>query len=474
MSRNPMPDVVVLLPGITGSVLKKDGRVMWGFSGGTVAGSIFSRGGNLRRALTLAQDSPEVDDLGDGVTADALIPDLHLLPGLWKIDGYSKVANTILSRFEVTEGRNFFRFPYDWRRDNRVAARRLQRQSHEWLRTWRESSGNRDAKLILVAHSMGGLISRYFLEVLEGWRDTRALISFGTPYRGSLNSVDSLVNGLRKGPLGFIDLSELVRSFTAVYQLLPIYPCYDAGNGRLVRIGEASGIPNLDAQRARDALAFHREIEAAVDAHLQEDDYVRNRYRVYPIVGIAQQTFQSARLAGRRVELLTSHEGRDRGGDGTVPQVSATPIEYSQERNQMYAATQHASLQNADAVLTQIDGLINSFYFDLGRFRRREITRTTVALEVEDLYWTGEPVRVRARPEREEVQLTATLTNSDTGAVVATQPLRPGTEGWQSAEFVPPVAGAYRVEVRGGADVEPAEDALAVAEPTAESELEEL
>ena len=30
-------------------------------------------------------------------------------------------------------GENFFEFPYDWRRDNRVAARRLQRESREWL-----------------------------------------------------------------------------------------------------------------------------------------------------------------------------------------------------------------------------------------------------------------------------------------------------------------------------------------------------
>ena len=33
MSRIPIPDVVVLLPGITGSVLQKDGRDVWALSG---------------------------------------------------------------------------------------------------------------------------------------------------------------------------------------------------------------------------------------------------------------------------------------------------------------------------------------------------------------------------------------------------------------------------------------------------------
>ena len=56
---------------------------------------------------------------------------------------------------------------------------------------------------------MGGLVSRYFLECLEGWKDTKALVTFGTPYRGSLNALDGLANGLKKGPL---DLSSWLAS----------------------------------------------------------------------------------------------------------------------------------------------------------------------------------------------------------------------------------------------------------------------
>ncbi len=240
MAKHAMPDIVVLLPGITGSVLKKNGKVVWGFSASTIGKALFTLGRTMERDLALPHDDRAADDLGDGIVADALMPDLHLLPGVWKIDGYGKIAEAIKANFEVTEGRNFFPFPYDWRRDNRVSARRLARAAHDWLAAWRASSGNANAKLILVGHSMGGLVIRYFLECMEGWKETRALVTFGTPYRGSLNALDGLANGLKKGPL---DLSRLARQLTALYHLLPVYECYDAGNGKLVRVGETQAFP---------------------------------------------------------------------------------------------------------------------------------------------------------------------------------------------------------------------------------------
>lgn len=463
MPRQPMPDLIVLLPGITGSVLLKDGKVAWGFSGSTLARALVTRGGHMKRSLFLEEDPADEDDLGDRVVADKLIPDLHLLPGLWKIDGYTQVADAIKSRFDVEEGKNFFPFPYDWRRDNRVAARKLRRQTREWLRRWRASSGNDDAKLILVAHSMGGIVSRYFLEVMEGWRDTRALVSFGTPYRGSLNALDTLANGMRKGPFGLLDLSELSRSFTSIYQLLPIYTSYDEGNGALIRVGEASDVPNVDAGKAKAALAFHREIEEAVETNRKTEAYRTQGYRIYPVVGIAQQTAQSARLSGNKVEMRFDYEGTDHRGDGTVPRVSATPIEYSGEGREMFAATRHGSLQNADAVLTHLDGLINSLYFDLGGFRKPHLSPVKVNLDVEDLYWSTESITVRARPDRDDAQLIARMTNSETGKPAGVKQLQQDADGWHVAVFDAPGEGAYEVVVSGGPDVEPVSDAFAVA-----------
>lgn len=78
----PMNDVIVVLPGIMGSTLAdKDGKLVWAPSAGAVMSAITTFGRHIQ-ALTLP---PDIGDQhpGDGVTPVALMPDLHLLPGIW-------------------------------------------------------------------------------------------------------------------------------------------------------------------------------------------------------------------------------------------------------------------------------------------------------------------------------------------------------------------------------------------------------
>ena len=243
MPKQPLGDVVVLLPGILGSVLQRDDKDVWAPTPGAVARGLWTLGRNVK-SLQLSRDPWEVDDLGDGVTAPRLMSGVHLVPGLWSIDVYAGISAMITATFDVVPGETYLEFPYDWRRDNRVAARGLQQLVAEKLHAQRQH--NPDAKLILIGHSMGGLVARYFLECLGGRADTRMLITFGTPHRGSLNAVDFLVNGFVKqlGPLKVADLSTLLRSLTSVYQLLPIYPCVDIGSGN-ERVAEID-LPHVD------------------------------------------------------------------------------------------------------------------------------------------------------------------------------------------------------------------------------------
>ena len=248
---------------------------------------------------------------------------MHLIPGLWSIDGYAGISRMITETFDVVPGETYIEFPYDWRRDNRVAARQLQRLVDEKLHAQRQR--NPDAKLILIGHSMGGLVARYFLECLDGWQDTRALITFGTPHRGSLNAADFLVNGFVKklGPLKVADLSRLLRSLTSVYQLLPIYPCVDVGAGNAAR---RRGRRCRGVDQARAAAALHR----LPPGHRgrRRPPTTRTPTRIHSVVGITQGTKQSGRLDGDRLVMRASrYDGEDMGGDGTVPRVSATPIE---------------------------------------------------------------------------------------------------------------------------------------------------
>jgi pimeloyl-ACP methyl ester carboxylesterase len=461
MPRKAMRDVVVVLPGITGSVLQKNGKDVWNVSGGAVLGALLSLGRNVKD-LQLEEDPPDVDDLGDGVTATSVIRDVHLIPGLWKIDGYSKCVQHVLDTFDVERGRNFFEFPYDWRRDNRVAARKLARESERWLADWREHSGADDAKLILIGHSMGGLISRYFLECLDGWRTTRVLLTFGTPYRGSMNAVATLAHGMRKkiGPIG-IDLSALARSFTAIYQLLPTYPCVDTGDGDLLRVADAT-IANVDQARARAALEFHEEIRLAVEGHEREDEYRKGSYDIRPVIGILQPTSQSVRLTDGRVQLLRSRRGKDDGGDGTVPRASATPRDVEREANAMFATERHASLQNDDPVLDQVTGVLSGLEIDWDAYRTA-VPAVGLGLDVDDAYAPGEPVRVRARPEEEPPDLlNVHAENVETGEKTAAQTMRLSDDGWYEAELGPFPEGAYRVTAFGAGAVEPVTDVFLV------------
>src|SRR6266540_1799159 len=259
--------------------------------------------------MKLEDDPIDVDDI-DGIKATSVIRDVHLIPGLWKIDGYTKLVKHLEDTFDVAHGKNLFEFPYDWRRDNRVAARQLSEQARGWLKAWRQSSGADDARLVIVGHSMGGLVARYYIECLEGWRDTRRLVTFGTPYGGSMYALGTLVNGKT---IKFFDLTDLARTLTALYQLLAVYKCYDEGDGKVVRVTEAQ-IPHLDAARTANAFAFHEEIRTAVEANLKDPAYADERYDLRPIVGIEQPTAQSAVREGDRVKLLNRRGDEDAKG----------------------------------------------------------------------------------------------------------------------------------------------------------------
>jgi pimeloyl-ACP methyl ester carboxylesterase len=435
-SKQPMGDVLVLLPGILGSVLERDGRDVWSMSPGAAWRAITSLGHSVND-LELHDDDPSVDDLGDGVTAPRLQPDLHLIPGLWSIDGYSQIRSSIFGRFDVVEGQNWFDFPYDWRRDNRVAARHLAERAPGWLRSWRQRSGNDDAKLVLIGHSMGGLVARHYLEVLEGWRDTRMLVTFGTPYRGSLNALNFLCNGFKKkiGPVG-LDLTRLLRSLTSVYQLLPRYPVIDDGSGGLTRVSESADLPGVDRRRAAAALQFHLDIDAAIERR------PASSYAIHPIVGILQPTLQSARLQNGSVEMLKVYSGIDHGGDGTVARVSATPIELSDQGREIYAPDQHGSLQNAIGPLTQLIGLLSA--------RPTSTFRSGLCgfgLEIDDVFASDEPITAMVAADDPASAVNAVVVDVATGRAVLESRIEADGDGAYRAAWAPLPPADYRLTI---------------------------
>ncbi|MFY0564456.1 lipase/acyltransferase domain-containing protein [Archangium lansingense] len=453
-------DVVVLLPGLLGSVLERGNKELWGLSSGALLRALTSFGGSVESLALKSDSGGEFAD--DGVRATKLLPDTQLLPGFWKVDGYTQVARTLESRLNLIPGANFFTFPYDWRRDIRITAKRFAYEAEGWLYKWRNSNGgSADSRLILVAHSMGGIVARYFLECLGGWKHTRALITFGTPHRGSFMAMQALALGFRKdlGPVKLFDLSALVRSMPSAYQLLPTYPCVQMPDGRVVRPGEAQGIALLDPAKAAEGLAFQREIQSAVESNSKDSEYLERGYLLHPVVGTFQPTLQGARLGTSGLEMLyTLPDGRDMMGDGTVPRVSALPVEERDHSRAMYSPTSHASLQNAFEVLAHVEGVLTSQQINFSEFR--EAPRS-LSLHLDDAYAHDEPVTVRVRPSEEPVSLKAWAVNVETNQSSEVVLLR-GEDGLHEGTFKPLSPGVYRVVVKGGPEVVPVANVFAV------------
>jgi pimeloyl-ACP methyl ester carboxylesterase len=384
----PIPDVVVLLPGITGSALAKDGKEIWAPTVGAALRNLMSLGGALKQGLVVADDDWTVDDLGDGVSATRLMPDVHLLPGLWKIDGYGEIERFLLSTFDLKKGKNYFPFPYDWRRDNRANANRLRRESAQWLADWRAESGRDDAQLVLIAHSMGGLISRYFIEALGGWIDTRALITFGTPFYGSLNALGFLVEGFKKG-LGpvKVDLTNALRSMRSVHQMIPSYKCVYV-DGEALSPANAQ-LPEWKSEWNTALTEFNREVEEAAATNRRDERFLQNPTVYRPIVGTDQPTRQSATVSGSQVTLQWDRGGSNEGGDGTVPLLSAALAGTEDQRT--FAPEQHARLQNYDSMLAQMKGVLSSLYHVKVEDLRAAVT-SWFSYRADDIFLPGEPI----------------------------------------------------------------------------------
>lgn len=461
--------MVVVLPGITGSVLQReDGEELWAISGRAISRWVKTRGESLHE---LELEDPDRDD---GIRATAVMGGFHGVPGLSKFGGYDGLRRLFDRHFKVTFGAlervsasstvraarpaSYFEFPYDWRRDNRSSARQLAAFVEDALARWRTHTDDSDAKLILIAHSMGGLVCRYYLEVLEGWRDCRALITFGTPYRGAVDALGYLANGY-KSALG--DLTAMMRSFPSVYQLLPTYPLIRSA-GRYQRVAETRGLAHLEQPRARQAREeFHEAIRLKVEENRRDETYLTAGYKIVPFAGTAQPTYQSAELRGSGVELSRALppgvDGSLGDGDGRVPRVSAIPVELSEEYRDTYIPDgRHATLQNNPAMLRELHERLKLMQArglaDLYGSRSREEGEREPALRLhlDDLYLPGEPIALHAElmnPRADPGALVARLEPITPGG---THPpgteLRESADGW-TGRLEGLAAGAYRIEL---------------------------
>jgi pimeloyl-ACP methyl ester carboxylesterase len=240
---------VVVVPGIGGSVLEGPAGSGVGAGGGGYALTV----GGLARTVF---DPGRMDlDRWPELVPTGLVRELALLPPLVTLPGYGRLYQLLREGFDdvcvdvyrppatVSADTDVLMVPYDFRRSVVEASQRLGEAVEHTLK--RRGDLDHDASqrpVIVVAHSLGGLVARHWIAVRQGWRHCAALLTLGTPHRGAPKALDWLVNGAGAGPLRSRRVTEVIRGWPSVYELLPQYDAvWDSASEKAFELVELPG-----------------------------------------------------------------------------------------------------------------------------------------------------------------------------------------------------------------------------------------
>jgi pimeloyl-ACP methyl ester carboxylesterase len=230
---------IIVIPGILGSqiVNSKTGEVAWPSSDRSEIDDLDLPVGT---DFESNRDDLEASGILNVTKLSLLLPEVRvyrdLLETLEEAAGYRRGSIDDPPADGATD--TFYVFYYDWRRDNVENARLLARK----VDTLKAKLGRPDLKFNILAHSMGGLVARYYamygdrpLDEADtpapdwaGGANISRLLLLGVPNHGSMDALRSLVEGynfyggdVRRSRL-FNKLDEdLIASLPSVYQLLP-------------------------------------------------------------------------------------------------------------------------------------------------------------------------------------------------------------------------------------------------------------
>lgn len=256
--REAPPGPIVMASGFLGSALedRDTGRVVWGefFTGEQ---SMYKPEIRRRMALPLV-GGDSLGEMRDSVEPTQALQTVRL--GWWRgeltaypgvmvgialgaedlDDADEKPSRRTLrrrARIDTDGSEGFYGVAYDWRRDiseATIALDQALRRAHADKRA-RGLSGE-DARVDLMAHSLGCLLTRYYLRygtqplpedgslpVLD-WRGAelvRRAILIGPPNGGSLEAVISVAYGAHAIPILPKYPAAIIGSFHSIYQLMP-------------------------------------------------------------------------------------------------------------------------------------------------------------------------------------------------------------------------------------------------------------
>jgi hypothetical protein len=431
-------DAVIVLPGIMGTELVESatGRVLWGLADPRWYAGAWTTGGALRElAVTGAERDGQVGRIRPG----RLLRVPAFAPVLRGIEPYTNLSAAV--RRVLPDPAALLEFGYDWRLPVAHNAGELALAAQAHLDRWRSHpQGSRDARLVLIAHSMGGLIASYFTWVLGG--DTaaavRSVITLGTPFHGAVKAAYILSTGRGAPvPLPRRRLRRLAGTLPGLHDLLPAYRCVDEGTharaltpGDVARLG---GDPDLAEQSRR----LHKSLHAAL-----RSDNLR------ALVGVDQPTMQSMVLRDGVVDeqYYICEAGPDgalrrenRLGDSTVYRDAAV----GDCAQPSYLPQAHGAVAKSEEAVSFVCAVLTE------RPQGPPLGVSHLGLELPDVLPVGRPGQVAALAVDNPLHVSGQVFDATDNRPVAA--LRFGwREGAVAAPLLLAAPGVYRVKVKSG------------------------
>ncbi|MEM6678524.1 MAG: hypothetical protein AAF675_11715, partial [Pseudomonadota bacterium] len=260
---------VIAIPGLLGSRLvhQPSDRLAWGATGlsldpddpeeARILSLPISTGDE---PLTALIDDVRPDGIFHGADASRFIVpvEIDVYRGLLKTLNNGGYDYRLTRRAELEREYNAgsFEFPYDWRRDIVEGARvlddfiRRKAAQVRGVRAQRYGAFPAEVKFDIVAHSMGTLVTKYYLMyggqdlpedgslpelTWEGARHVGFVVLVAPPFHGSITAFENLVNGKSFSPITRDYPAALLGTFPSVYQLMP--------RARHGRVRDAGGGP---------------------------------------------------------------------------------------------------------------------------------------------------------------------------------------------------------------------------------------
>lgn len=293
---------VVIVPGMMGSELWRGSERYWP---------------NPRYLFT----NPEKFAYSEQNTFEprGLVSEVVIVPNLVKLEQYGRLGDYFEEGLGYERGKNLFEFAYDWRQDVRISARQLGEAIEQW---------KIKPPLILIAHSLGCLVSRYFVERAGGKNKVERLLLVGGPHYGVPQSLPGLLYG--QGLLPFGLLGERVRqvliTMPSAYQILPTFPCiYDQNNQAIDVLENETWV----AEKQRPLIRLAREFRQELGTHSSVPTVSIFGYGLKTTTGARVQ--RNADGQWQKVEFTY-----DTGGDDTIPDNSTV-----MEESEIHPVEQH-------------------------------------------------------------------------------------------------------------------------------------